>query len=36
MAKVTTKRAVRKQRATMTLGIDIGDRESVVYGFDGT
>lgn len=34
MAKDTTKRAVRKQVTTMTLGIDLGDRESVVYGFD--
>ena len=34
MAKVTTKRAVRKQATTMTLGIDLGDRESVAYGFD--
>lgn len=35
MAKVTTKRAVRKQR-TVTLGIDLGDKKSVVCGFDAT
>jgi transposase len=34
MAKVTTKRLVRKQTTTMTLGIDLGDRASVVSGFD--
>jgi transposase len=36
MAKVTTKRAVRKQATTMTLGIDLGDRRSVVFGLDTT
>lgn len=34
MANSTTKRAVRKQVATMTLGVDLGDRTSVVFGFD--
>lgn len=34
MTKDTTKRVVRKQVTAMTLGIDLGDRESVVYGFD--
>ena len=34
MAKVTTKRVARKQATTMTLGIDLGDRTSMVFGFD--
>lgn len=34
MAKDTTKRSTRKQTTTMTLGIDLGDRTSMVFGFD--